>query len=208
MLDRHQDRAAPLAADSEALCHSQYHQQYRRPDPYVVIGRQTADQKSGYPHYRQRKNQHGFAANLVTKMAADYASDGPGRKPDCIGAKRGERAGQGVVIWKEEFVEDERAGRSVEKEVIPLDSGADEARNGDPSDRCVGGRRRFQISSTLVVGACRSSGLTTRGIVSLVGRNRNTRALIRRKQLRAALRRSISGYTPEGGQYLFRSGFR
>jgi hypothetical protein len=38
MLDRHQHRAAPLAADTEPLRDSKNNKKDRRPDSYLVIG--------------------------------------------------------------------------------------------------------------------------------------------------------------------------
>src|SRR5712691_494364 len=143
MLDRHQHRAAPLAADAEPLRDSQHDQQYRRPDADLVVGGKTADQESRNAHDQQRENQHRLAADLIAEVTADYSSDGPRRKPDRVSTERSERAGQRVVVWKEELVEDKRAGGAIEEKVIPFDRCADEAGDGDSSNRRIAGGRDF-----------------------------------------------------------------
>src|SRR6266487_3365285 len=127
MLDCHQHRAAPLAADAEPLCDSQHDQQYRRPDPDLVVRGKTADQESRNAHNKQRENQHRLAADLIAEVTADYSPDGPRCKPDGISTERSERAGQRVVVCEEELVEDKRAGGAIEEKVIPFDGCADEA---------------------------------------------------------------------------------
>src|SRR6266404_3601645 len=151
MLDRHQHRAAPLAADAKPLRDSQHDQQYRRPDPDLVIRGKTADQESGNAHDQQGENQHRLAADLIAEVTADYSSNGPRREPDGVGTERSERAGQRVVVWEKELVEDERAGGAVEKKVIPLDGRADEAGDGDSSNRRIAGGCDFQTKRSCIV---------------------------------------------------------
>src|SRR5882762_8254721 len=100
MLDRHQHRAAPLSPDSESLCESQNDQQYRGPNPDLIVSRKTADQKSRDAHDEQRQDEHRPAPDLVAEVAADYTSDRTGCEPYRVSAERSERACQRVVVWK------------------------------------------------------------------------------------------------------------
>ena len=67
-------------------------------------------------------------------MADDDAADRPRDEADGVGAEGGKRARQRVERGEEQAVEDERRRRAVEEEVVPLDRGADQARDGDEPD--------------------------------------------------------------------------
>ena len=72
-------------------------------------------------------------------MADDDAADRAGDEADGVGAERRERARQRIERREEQLVEDQRRGGPVEKEVVPLDGGADQARERDESDRTLVG---------------------------------------------------------------------
>ena len=129
--------AAVLTADADALQDPQHHQQQRRPEADLVVGRQQADRRHADAHDHQGPDQHGLAADAVAEVAEDQPADRAGHKPDGEGAEAGElrrRAGQAV---EEELVEDQPGSHAVEEEVVPLDGGADGA--GDSDLACLGG---------------------------------------------------------------------
>ena len=128
MFDRHQHRAAPFAAHTEALADAQYQQQDRRPDADLVVGRQQADQERADSHDQQREDQHLFAPEAIAEVAEDDPRD---RTRDEANQRRPERehgADQRIERGEEQLVEDQRGEGVVQKEVIPLDGGADGAR--------------------------------------------------------------------------------
>src|SRR6185369_13283564 len=94
-----------------------------------VVSRKQPDQKSCDTHDEECKDQHGFAADLVTEVTTDNSTDGTRGEPDGIGAERGQRAGQRIVVWEKEFPKDQRTGSAIEEEVIPFDCGANETGN-------------------------------------------------------------------------------
>ena len=92
VLDRHQHRAAPLAADPDALGEAQQHQQHRRPDADLGVGGQAPDQEGGHAHDQQRQHQHGLAADAVAEVAEDDAAERPADEADGEGGKGQQRA--------------------------------------------------------------------------------------------------------------------
>lgn len=77
VFDRHQHRAAPLAADAEAPGETQQHQQHgqgcRHAD--LLIGRQQADEHGGHAHEHEGGDQHGLATDLVAIVPEDNAAE-------------------------------------------------------------------------------------------------------------------------------------
>jgi hypothetical protein len=68
-------------------------------------------------------------------MTEHHAADGARDETERIRAEREHRADERIGRRKEEPVEDERGGRAVQKEVVPLDRGADQARGDDFRER-------------------------------------------------------------------------
>jgi hypothetical protein len=134
VLDRHEHGSAPLPTHPDALGDAQGDQDDRRPDADGVIGRHQPDAEGGHAHDEQRQHQHGLAPDAVAEMAEDDAAQGAGREADPIGGQRQQRARGRLDLGEEQLVEDQRGGRAVEEEVVPLDSGADEASRHDLSD--------------------------------------------------------------------------
>ena len=128
MLDRHQHRAAPFAAEAKALHETAADQQDRRPDAGRVVGRKEADHGGGRAHDQQREIEHRLAADLVAVMAEHQPAERPRDEAERIGRKRQQRADHRIEGGKEQLVEDQRRGGAVKKEVIPFDGGADQAR--------------------------------------------------------------------------------
>ena len=137
-LQGHQHRAAPLPAEAEALQEPQGDQQDRRPDPDHGVRRQQADRERGDAHQQQRDHQDVLAAELVAVVPEDHAAERPGDEPDRVRREGQQRADQRVEAREEQLVEDQRRGRAVDEEVVPLQRGADQARDDDPAH----GRRR------------------------------------------------------------------
>ena len=122
---RQEHRAAPFAADADALQHPQHGQDDGAPDADRRIGRHEGDQEGGDAHQQQRGDQRRLAADAVAIMAEDRRADRAGDKADEIGAERAQRRGQRILIGEIELAEDQPGRRAVEEEVIPLDGGAD-----------------------------------------------------------------------------------
>ncbi len=67
-------------------------------------------------------------------MPEDGATQRPRHESDGEGAVGAQRPGERVERREEEPVEHQRRCRAIEKEVVPLDRGADEAGHDDPAD--------------------------------------------------------------------------
>ena len=124
-----QHRAAPFAADADALQRAQDGQDHRAPDADRLVGRHKGDQERRDAHEQQRRDQRRLAADAVAVMAEDRRADRPGDEADEIGAEGGERRRQRILVGEVQLAEDEAGGGAVEEEVVPLDGGAD--RRGD-----------------------------------------------------------------------------
>jgi hypothetical protein len=152
VLDGHQHRAAPFAADAEALRHAQHDERDGGPWPDLFIGGQQADQEGRDAHDHERQHEHGLPSDLVPVVADDDAPERPGEESDRVGAEGIERPHQGVGVREEQAVEDEGRSRAVEKEVVPLDRGPNQAGQGDEPYRPVlglgsrGGHRRSTVT--------------------------------------------------------------
>ena len=85
MLSGEQDGAAPLAAHREALNESQDHEQDRRPDPDLCVGRQAPHQEGDGPDKQDRELKQLLAAELVAEVSEHHAAQGPRNEADRIG---------------------------------------------------------------------------------------------------------------------------
>ncbi len=126
---RQQHRPAPFAADADALQRPQHGENHRAPDADRVVGRHEGDEKSRDAHAQKRRDQGRLAADAVAVMAEDRGADRPRDEADEVGAEGEQRRRQRILVGEVELAEDEARGRAVEKEVVPLDRGAD--RRGD-----------------------------------------------------------------------------
>jgi hypothetical protein len=145
MLGHHGHRAAPFAAEPDALHEAQHDQQDRRPDADLLIGRQAADQEGAAAHDQERRGQHRLAPKPVAEMADDRAADRARDEADRIAAERRNRADHGIEGREEQFVEHQRGRGAVDQEVVPFDRSAEHARPHDVRDRrcrAGGGLRR------------------------------------------------------------------
>ncbi len=116
VLGHHEDRAAPLAADREALDQAAQEQQQRRRDADRRVGRQEADRDGRAAHHEQRDDEHLLAPDPVPVVAEDDTAERAGDEAEGVGAEREERAGQRVAVGEEQAAEDEGRGGAVEEE--------------------------------------------------------------------------------------------
>ena len=127
VLDRQQHRAAPLAAETEALAEATQREENRRRDTDRAVGRQRADGDGGQAHRQQRGDQRGLAADAVAEVAEERRADRPRDEGDRERRQRGERGGRRIRRRKEQARKDEHRRRGVDVEVEELDRGADQA---------------------------------------------------------------------------------
>jgi hypothetical protein len=127
MLGDQKHRAAPFAADREALDQSEQDQGERSDDSRLGVGREHADQGGGDPHQDEAEHQQPLAADPVAEMAEHDASHRPRHEAERVGGEGEQGAGQRIEFGEEELVEDERRGRAVEEEIVPFDGRADQA---------------------------------------------------------------------------------
>ena len=131
VLDRHQHRAAPLAADADALGEAEHDEQDRREHADRRVGRQAADQERRDAHDQQRQHEHRLAADAVAEVAEHDPAERARGEADRVRAERQQRADQRLGVREEQLAEDQRRRRAVQEEVVPLDRRADEARQRD-----------------------------------------------------------------------------
>jgi len=135
VLDGHQDRAAPLAADADALEHPQEDEGDRGRDADRRVRRKDADRRGREAHDQQRDHEHRLASGAVAEVAEDDPAERARREADAEGRERREGADRRVDLREEQVAEDQRRGGPVQEEVVPLDGGADEAGQGDLTQR-------------------------------------------------------------------------
>ena len=124
-----QHRAAPLAADPDALDEAQDGQQDRTPDSDLVVGRNERDREGRDAHQQQGRDQRRLAADAIAVVAEDRGADRPRDEPDRVDAERLQRADQRIGVREVQLGEDQAGDGAVEEEVVPLDGGADGARD-------------------------------------------------------------------------------
>ncbi len=151
-LHRQQHRAAPLAADPDALDEAQHRQDHGAPDADLVVGRHKGDQEGGDPHQQEGGDQRRFAPDAVAVMAEDRRPDRPRDKADGIDREGLQRAGERIGSREIELRENQPGDRAVDEEIVPLDRRADGAGNHRPAQlramlqygqsirRAIGGR--------------------------------------------------------------------
>ncbi|MNL30606.1 hypothetical protein D3C87_1523520 [compost metagenome] len=105
MFHGHENGAAPFATDGEPLEKAHQYEDHGGPVTNLLVGRNEADDDGRDTHHHQRDQQHGFSPNLVTKVAEDNASKGPGEEADGVGRERGEGPADRIEAGKEDLVE-------------------------------------------------------------------------------------------------------
>jgi hypothetical protein len=92
VLRGHEHRAAPLAADGEALHEAQHDHEDRRPHADRGVAGHQAHRERRETHHRQRDDQRGLAPEAVAEMTEHEAADRSRDEPDREGGERGKRA--------------------------------------------------------------------------------------------------------------------
>ena len=128
-LHRHQDRSSPLAPDSDALDEAQDVEQHRTPDADLLIGGHECNQECRYAHQQQSRDERRFAADAIAVMPEDRCADRPSHESDGIDPECLQRSDQRIGFREIQLAEHQSRYRAVQKEVVPLDGGADGARN-------------------------------------------------------------------------------
>ncbi|CUI51816.1 Uncharacterised protein [Achromobacter xylosoxidans] len=123
---RHQHRAAPFAADRQALRQAQQQQQGGGPQAGAGVAGQQADADRGQAHDDQGGHQRLLAADAVAQVAEDDAAQRARQEAGRKGAERGHGADERIGRGEEDLAEHQGGGGGVDVEVIPLDGGADE----------------------------------------------------------------------------------
>ncbi|CPW59693.1 Uncharacterised protein [Mycobacteroides abscessus] len=135
MFNRQQRRSAPLGAAGKPLQDPKRRQRRRRQHTRLGIGGQCTDHRGGHPHEQQRTDKDGLAPHPVPQVPGDHGSHRARAEAGRIGGKRGQRACRRRDAREEQRLENQRRGRRVEIEVVPLDRGADHATQRDRARR-------------------------------------------------------------------------
>jgi hypothetical protein len=142
---RHQHRAAPLAADPDPLDEAQDGEDDRPPDADLLIGRHQRHRESGQAHEQQRRDQRRLSTDAIAVMAEDRRTYRPRDEAHGIDGKGLERSDPGVRVREEQLGEDKAGDGAVEKEIVPLDGGANGGRdNGAAELHLMFGRRKLK----------------------------------------------------------------
>ncbi len=126
-----QDRAAPLAADPEALDQTERDQQQRRADADGGVRGQDTDEERRAAGQQQGEDEHRLSADPVPVVTDDRGPQRAGDEADGEGREGGERAGHAGELGVEEAPEHQRRGGAEDVVVVPLDRRADEAGRED-----------------------------------------------------------------------------
>src|SRR5262249_17666821 len=109
VLDCHQHRAAPFAADADTLKHAKEKQHHRSPDADRSISWQQADQECCDAHNEDRENEHGLPPDAIAVVTEEDAADRSRYEADEKRCVSEQGADQRIEVGKEEFVEHERS---------------------------------------------------------------------------------------------------
>jgi hypothetical protein len=90
---RQQHRAAPFAADADALNRAQYGQDDAAPNADRIVRGHEGDQESRDAHEHEGRDQRRLAANTVAVVAEDRSTHRPRCEADEVGAKSQECGG-------------------------------------------------------------------------------------------------------------------
>ena len=128
VLDREQHRAAPLAAETDALTETAQREQQRRADPDRRVRRQHADRHRRQAHRQQRRDQRRLAADAIAEVTEQRRADRAGEERDRERGERCQRRRGRIRLRKEQARKDQHRGGRVDVEIEELDRGADQAR--------------------------------------------------------------------------------
>lgn len=131
VLGHQQHGPAPLPTQRKPLHEPEQSQQHGRQRPDGGMGRQHPNGARSTPHHHQTHHKQPLPPQPVPEMPEHQRPDGPRNEAHGVGEEGKQRPDDRIGPGKEELVKDERGGGSVEEEVVPLDSGPDEARDDD-----------------------------------------------------------------------------
>ena len=133
VLGREQDRAAPLAAEREALHDAEQHEEDRAEPAGLRVGRQQADEAGGDAHDADGPEQRRATSEPVAHVAEDHGADRPHDERERDRRERGELAAELAERVEEERADEERGEVGEDVEVERLERGADHRRPRDAS---------------------------------------------------------------------------
>ncbi|MDT4836226.1 hypothetical protein FQZ97_699140 [compost metagenome] len=148
-------RAAVLAAQGQALEHTQADQDDRRRHTDGGVSGQQADGEGGQAHQQDGDQEGVLAADHVAEAAEHQR---PERANQEAGGEchQGEDEGRGVVDPGEELLADDGGQGAVEKEVVPLEDRAQGGREDHLALVPRRGRGQFLGNGRCVLGHCSS----------------------------------------------------
>ena len=122
MLRHIRRRAAVFTPDRQALCQSQRHQEDRRPESGVFVGREQPDDERREAHDHHGDQERTLASDTVAQRPKHQRAKGPYRKAR---AERGETGKEGrcFVAGRKEQGAEEDGETAVQEEVVPFEDG-------------------------------------------------------------------------------------
>src|SRR4029079_2525579 len=116
---------APLATNADALDETEDREQHGAPDSDLLVSRNQRHGEGRQPHQQKRGYQRGLAANAIAVMSENRRANWPRHEANGIDGEGFKRADPWVGVRKEELCKDQSRDGAVEKEIVPLDGGAD-----------------------------------------------------------------------------------
>ena len=127
VLEDHRTRAGNFARDSKSLDEAQRHQQDRRPDADLLIGRQETDRGGREAHEDEAYKQHVAPPVGIAEMTENEGADRPRDVADAVGRERGDDGDGRIAGREEDLRKDQRGGGGVNEEVIVFERRSDPA---------------------------------------------------------------------------------
>jgi hypothetical protein len=137
LLDEEDDRAGEFTAGGNTLHDTQQRQQDRRQDADLLVGGQQAHHRGRDRHQHDRKHQRPAPTEAVADLPEDDAAKRSRQKADSKDRVAVDQPGQRIGVWKE-VRRDHRCQHAEQREVIPFEDIADDARRDDTA---AGGAR-------------------------------------------------------------------
>src|SRR5207248_2867360 len=181
MLGDVRDRAAILAAETQALDEAKHQQQNARRYADLGVARHDADERRGQTHAAQRDEERVFAAHEVAETAEHEGPERTDQEPGGEGSDRLDERTAGGARFKELYRQ-ERGQTPENVEVVPLNHVPD-CCGDDDTAKFLDGQRRSSHNSlgsgVVTVGTTMSSRSTQR--ISSTGS-----AVVRRSRVASA----------------------
>ena len=144
----HEHRAAPFAAEPEALAEAQGLEDDRRGNADLGVGRDKADADGRQPHDEHGQHQHALTSELVAEVAENEPAEGTGQIADGKGTVGQNGAYERVGGGEEQLVEDDARHNPVQKEVVPFDGGSEQTGKDDLADLLLAGCAHAMLLGT------------------------------------------------------------